>query len=70
MKKKQNIYKTISLVLIVFLIILIGTFISLINGNNSNNIVREGDIVKQGEHIAAVGYSQRYKKRIVKVGEA
>lgn len=34
MKKQKNIYKTISLILIISLVILLGVFISLINGND------------------------------------
>lgn len=34
-------------------------------GNNSKNLVRQGDNVKQGTPIAVVGHSRRYQRRIL-----
>jgi hypothetical protein len=43
MKKQKNIFKTISLILIVFLILILGIFVSMISGNSQDNEEKKGD---------------------------
>lgn len=57
MEKQKNIYKTISLTLIVFLIIMLGVFISLINGNNKEvEETNKSSLQKQYDNISLEVY--------------
>lgn len=49
MKKQKNIYKTISLALILFLILLLGIFISVIN-DNSEGVERTDNTLLQNKY--------------------
>ncbi len=51
MKKKKDIYKTISLILIIFVIILISIFISIINTKNNIENKKDNFIQKEYSNI-------------------
>ena len=49
MKKQKNIYKTVSLVMVMFLILLLGIFVSMISGDSQDNEEKKGDDVLKSQ---------------------